>query len=689
MKNLRSNRLLDLLWLIVAIAVLVSSAGEAFAAYNVAISGAASANGSWSGGNPDVWTPSGSGAKVSVSEIQTRLNGGTSVTINTGAGGTENGDITVLNALSWSAGALDLEAAQDIRVDAVMTASGTSSLTLTSESGAVMCAFGPGGGFRGRVDFDRAGAGFLTINGLGYTVLNSLGAPGSTTCADLQGISGCMGDNFALGADINALPTSDWNSGAGFLPLGPVFGGLFDGLGHVISDLTINRPSTDYVGLFAKTDGHPHPFAPALIGNVGLAAGSVTGRSYAGSLVGSHNFGAMRNVFNTCSVSAGNSYAGGLAGNSNMAGSIRDSWNGGTVSAVYRAGGLISGMDMASITGSYNTGAISGGGGLTCHTASSAVGVGDSFNAGSADQSGLVSGNYGLIDKSFNSGSVGGGTSAGLVLNNYSGGAVTNSFWDAQTSGQLHSSGSPDSCGKTTAQMKQLATFTAVGWDIDDAGGTGKIWRIYDTHTYPLLRTFLTPLTVTANNDTRPYTGVPYSGGNGVAYSPAGYDPGHVSGSVAYGGTSQGATAVGSYTIVPSGLWSDQQGYDIAYASGTLTILSAVVGRVPEGAPGTPLTVAKNGGQLNLAWGASCGSLATDYAVYEGTIGSWYSHGSLACTTGGATSATVTPSSGYRYYLVVPQSGTQEGSYGTRTGGTEIPQGSSPCKATQDLGACP
>jgi hypothetical protein len=271
----------------------------------------------------------------------------------------------------------------------------------------------------------------------------------------------------------------------------------------------------------------------------------------------------------------------------------------------------------------------------------------------------------------------------GLVGSNF--GYVTGSFWDIQTTGQGVSAGGT---GLYTAQMMQLATFTAAGWDIDDAGGTEKVWRIYDTHTYPLLRSFLTPLTVTANDHTVQYTGAGYSGGNGVTYSPAGYDASKVFGTIAYGGSSQGATAIGTYAITPSGLWSNQSGYDISYLPGTLTITPAVVGRVPDGASGTPLSVSKNGSQLDLAWGASCGVAATDYAIYEGTIGNWYSHSSLVCSTSNATSATVTPSDGDRYYLIVPLSATQEGSYGTRTGGTEIPQGSSPCKASQDLSAC-
>src|SRR5690606_1492554 len=48
--------------------------------------------------------------------------------------------------------------------------------------------------------------------------------------------------------------------------------------------------------------------------------------------------------------------------------------------------------------------------------------------------------------------------------------------------------------GKTYEALTKLATFEAWGGAIDDQGGTGAVWRIYDGHTTPLLRTFLAPL---------------------------------------------------------------------------------------------------------------------------------------------------------------------------------------------------
>ena len=65
---------------------------------------------------------------------------------------------------------------------------------------------------------------------------------------------------------------------------------------------------------------------------------------------------------------------------------------------------------------------------------------------------------------------------------------------------------------------------------------------------------------------------MPYTGGNGVTYNGFvnGQNSSVLSGSIAYGGNSQGAVNVGTYAIVPSGQTSSN--YAITYVGGTLTI---------------------------------------------------------------------------------------------------------------------
>jgi hypothetical protein len=116
----------------------------------------------------------------------------------------------------------------------------------------------------------------------------------------------------------------------------------------------------------------------------------------------------------------------------------------------------------------------------------------------------------------------------------------------------------------------------------------------------------------------------------------------------------------------------------------------AAAGRVPHqaGWPGQPLMLGKTGGSdLTLTWDVSCMDTDTDYAVYEGELGNFYSHGWRHCSTGGATTTTITPQPGDRYYLVVPLNSYREGSYGTWGAGIERPQGVGAC-LPQQIGAC-
>ena len=82
-------------------------------------------------------------------------------------------------------------------------------------------------------------------------------------------------------------------------------------------------------------------------------------------------------------------------------------------------------------------------------------------------------------------------------------------------------------------------------------------------------------LSVTAKNASKTYDGLAYSGGYDVTY--LGFVNGEtetvLGGTLAYGGTSQDAVAVGDYTIIPSGLTSAN--YTITFHNGTLTINKA------------------------------------------------------------------------------------------------------------------
>ncbi|MFA7693639.1 MAG: GLUG motif-containing protein, partial [Candidatus Hydrogenedentales bacterium] len=102
---------------------------------------------------------------------------------------------------------------------------------------------------------------------------------------------------YILTEDIDATATSGWNGGAGFIPIGSSttpFTGTFDGLGHSITGLTINRPEEDQVGLFReiKSEG-------AAIKNLRLENCSIIGKRDVGALAGLNFF---YPVISGCSV---------------------------------------------------------------------------------------------------------------------------------------------------------------------------------------------------------------------------------------------------------------------------------------------------------------------------------------------------------------------------------------------------
>ena len=86
-------------------------------------------------------------------------------------------------------------------------------------------------------------------------------------------------------------------------------------------------------------------------------------------------------------------------------------------------------------------------------------------------------------------------------------------------------------------------------------------------------------------------------------------------------------------------------------------------------------------------WAASCGAGDLDYEIYEGSIGDFTGHVAVECSTGGATTMTISPVGGNTYYLVVPNNGYLEGSYGQNNFGDERAQGGSAC-FPRSIGAC-
>jgi len=95
------------------------------------------------------------------------------------------------------------------------------------------------------------------------------------------------------------------------------------------------------------------------------------------------------------------------------------------------------------------------------------------------------------------------------------------------------------------------------------------------------------------------------------------------------------------------------------------------------------------GGDIALSWGPSCAATDDDYAVYEGTLGTFDGHVPRVCTTEGATTFTLTPQTAGSYYLVVPRNLMREGSHGLMSDGTQRSPGPSACVPQEIVATCP
>ena len=297
-------------------------------------------------------------------QTATGTNSSTNVYANVSTG--TSGNINVNDPVSWSANtSLTLNAYGSININKTITASGTTgALALYYGQGAVNASNTATYNVNTPVNL-MAGNNFSTKLGsdgsvVNYKVITSLGVAGDATSAPatmtLQGMAATasLGGNYVLGANIvDSSPSmSTWNGNAGFTPIGTAaanFTGVFDGLGHTVSGLTINRPSTNNVGLFgyaAQTS--------SIIRNVGIVGGSVTGSGNVGGLAGTGE-GSISNSYATGSVSGNGSNIGGLVGMFayNFASTINDSYATGHVSGGSNVGGLVGTNTQGTITNSF------------------------------------------------------------------------------------------------------------------------------------------------------------------------------------------------------------------------------------------------------------------------------------------------------------------------------------------------
>jgi hypothetical protein len=312
---------------------------------------------------------------------------------------------------------------------------------------------------------------------------------------DLDAIRDNLGGRYILINDLDsttagyvqlASPTA--NQGRGWESIGTSddqFTGSFDGQGHEIKDLSMNRTDEDYVGLFGEVGEE------GLIKDVGMVNAAVIGNDYVGGLVG-HSDGTVTDCYSTGSVT-GEEHVGSLVGHNGAI--VSNSHSSGNVTGDSRVGGLV-GWNQANLSNSYSSCTVTGNtsvGGLVGDNWFYECTLSNSYSTGSVTGrsrvGGLVGVNYyGSVSNSYSTGSATGSWQVGGLVGQNTG-TVSNSFWDIETSTQSSSAGGT---GKTTAAMKSAVTFSGAGWNIVAVTDPGTrnpsyTWNLVDGQTYPFL----------------------------------------------------------------------------------------------------------------------------------------------------------------------------------------------------------
>ncbi len=354
------------------------------------------------------------------------------------------------------------------------------------------------------------------------------------TLSDLQQLSNTSDDwdkYFVQTADIDASATTSWDGGAGFNPIasqGINFSGSYDGQGHTIDQLFINRPSKQYTGLFSYIGNYGE------VKNLGLTNVNITGGQQTGALAGinaknsvidncystgyvhgqekvggfageNYYYSTITNCYTSCQVIADTyDYAGGFISLNFSHSIIKNCYSTGSVEGYEYVGGFIGGNNYdCTVSNCYSTGSVQankyGGGFIGLNTNSSSY-VRNCYSTGDVTRiSGSTNTNFGgfiawnneTVEKCYSTGSVyfeSGGDPNNRGFSGGGSGAYADNFFDSEVSNQtsdVENAATP----KTTAEMKNEATFTDLSttglsspWDfVDDPyddNGTNDDWNI-------------------------------------------------------------------------------------------------------------------------------------------------------------------------------------------------------------------
>jgi len=304
------------------------------------------------------------------------------------------------------------------------------------------------------------------------------------TAADLNAVRDSLSGNYIL---MNDISLADYSAGEGWQPIGDYitfFTGKFNGNGHKITNLIIDRPKPDegYAGLFGFIYG-------GSVSNLGvdIGTGGIIGGSPAGGIAGYvYDSSTITNCYSTGSISSSSSSSsGGIAGDV-YSGTITNCYSTGSISS-FSSGGIAGSVGGSStITGCYSTGSIS----------SSSSPYDDYYYSGGIAgyvDSGAITGCAAINSSVASTGSTGSVHYAGRVAGYVLGGiTVSNNF--ALSTMTVTGSGGNNGTTKTLTELRTQSTYSdpvngdglgGLGWKFgnDDANP----WKMPAGGGYPIL----------------------------------------------------------------------------------------------------------------------------------------------------------------------------------------------------------
>ena len=645
--------------------------------FNVTISGGVNNT----GGSFDANT---NDSVINAATLQAAL-GAANVTITTGTGGSQAGNITVAASLTWSAATtLGLNAAGGIAINAPISITGAGGLALNATAQAGITTTGLTFGNGASVDYGATdNGGSFSLNGVGYTLVYSM--------AQLDAIDGVNAvDGSALATyrrrprrQLRAgdqpqrrrhhlYPGADRHQQQRRCPT--EFSGQLDGLGHTITGLTINAPGTSNVGLIGFMTG-----ANASVSNVGLAGGSVIGgQENVGSLVAYLNSGVVQTSFSSAAVTGSGGNTGGLIGFINV-GTVQSSYATGAVTGSLSTGGLVGEAVVSStISNSYATGAVSGtsyiGGLIGASYGSVDASYATGATSGASYTGGLIGFNNGTVAAGYATGAVTGNNDTGGLIGDHAGGAVNASYASGAVTGVTNTGGL---IGISSANVQaSYATGTVAGTGARTGGligqNTGSVQTSYATGA--VFGSTAAGGLVAANGATGSVsssyaTGAVTGTGANVGGLIGANNGGAVSSSYSTGAVTGTGTSVGGLVGLNTGTVTASY-WDVQTSGRT----SSAGGSGAAGLPTAQLQGALPTGFSNTVW--STGAGLYPYLTWQFAAGTtpqslsgiaYQANGTalagatLAGTVNGAVFAGATGADGY-YYFLLPQGSTAQGS---------------------------